>query len=225
MPRPEDTICIRVLTGTDRPTDRWWSIVQPPPSVALGLRGRIGAALGSAADMAIGLMLRGIDEEGEADRQADVVTVGEAAALRACRRARSGQSIVDLGGTAGAGEAAVQLCRVASWAAGAAGIRLDSALLLGEHERTAEAMGYRWARPALLHRLLLDSSLRYGGDGPTARWPTGRATDEHDGAGLWDALNRGSIGEFVRALDDVVTGPDELTMLTTWALLHLWRPF
>ena len=219
----EDEVRIRVQTGDGEHSDRWWSIVQPPPSVAFSLRGRIGAALGTAADVAMRLMLRGIDEQAEADLEADGQTVGEAAAVRAFQRARSGRSIVDLGEDASA--AAGRLMGVSSWAARVAGVSLDSALLLGEHERTGEALGFKWRKPSLLHRLLLDSRLKYGGDAPKARWVTGRTGEEHDGAPLWAAVNSGGVGEFVTALDRVVASPDELTMLAAWALLHLWRPF
>jgi hypothetical protein len=31
--------------------------------------------------------------------------------------------------------------------------------------------------------------------------------------------------EFVRALDEVLVSPDELALLSAWAVLHLFRPF
>ena len=88
-----------------------------------------------------------------------------------------------------------------------------------------DSLGFRWPGPSLLHRLLLDSRLSYGGSGEKWRTPSGVAGEDHPGAALADAVNRGNVGGFINAMDDLVTGPDELTLLVAWALLHLWRPF
>lgn len=214
---------VRVGLGADDVRRRWWRIRQPPPSVAFTLRGRIGACLGDATDWAVRNFLLVADPQGEADLEADVATVGEALALKTFARARAGRAVVDDGEAVEM--ASLRLSAVASAVAGRAGVDLNAALLLGEHEREKDNMAFRWAKPSLLHRLLLDSSLTYGGDGPRPMYPGGRPGETHPGAGLWSAMNGGSVGEFVRHLDTVVSGPDELTLLCAWAVLHLWRPF
>lgn len=220
----EDTIRLRVRVGPEQVLERWWKIEQPQPSVALTLRGRIGAALGPAADQAMLLMIRGLAPMTSEDLAADEATVGEALALATFRRARSGQDIAvdgeDADITAG------RLLSVATFIARAAAQGLDATLLLGEHERRDRGQpGYQWPKPALLYRLLLDSKLAYGGHAERPRWASGAPGDEAPGAGLLAANLRGSVGEHIAALDTLVQGPDELLLLTTWALLHLWRPF
>lgn len=220
----EDTIRLRMRVGPDQVQERWWRIEQPVASVALTLRGRIGAALGPAADQALLLMFRTLDPQTSDDLVQDAETVGDALALATFRRARSGQSITvpgeSLDLTAG------RLTAVAAYVARASGASLDATLLLGEHERQDGGRpGYRWAKPALLYRLLMDSAVTFGGSAPRPLWPSGVAGDEATGAALFAAQQRGSIGEHVAALDALVAGPDELLLLVTWALLHLWRPF
>ena len=214
---------VRVGQGADDTRRRWWRIRQPPPSVAFTLRGRISSCLGGTMDWAVRNFLAVTDPQAEADLVADGMTVGEALALRTFYRARTGRAVVDAGEDVS--EAAARLLAVASAVSAHAGVDLNAALLLGEHERERDNMAFRWAKPSLLHRLLLDSSLTYGGDGERPRYPSGRPGEQHAGAGLWKAVEGGSVGEFVRCLDQVVAGPDELTLLCAWALLHLWRPF
>lgn len=226
MPRRdvEDTIRLRVRVSADQVQDRHWRIEQPPPSVALTLRGRIGAALGPAADQAMLLMFRNLDPESAEDLSQDEVTVGDALALATFRNARSGRGIAVPGEDADA--VAGRLLAVAAFVGRRAGVSLDSALLLGEQDRRDRGEpGYRWARPALLYRLLMDSHITFGGTAPRPLWPSGMPTDESAGAALFCAHQQGSIGEHIAALDAVVAGPDELLLLVTWALLHLWRPF
>jgi len=230
MARPyiEDQICLSMRVGPS-PEDverRWWKIEQPRPSIALALRARIGSALGPATDDAVMRSLYAvIDPDAEDDVAADTATVGEAAALQVFRRARSGKSLVALAEGETMDIAAGRLLAIASFVARAAGQRLDAALLLGEHERVADNLEYRWAKPSLLHRLLLDSGLRFGGSAKAPRYPSGRPGDDSPGAALFAAWNGGSVTTFVREVDVLVSGPDELLLLTVWALLHLWRPF
>lgn len=228
MPRPdiEDIICLQVRIGReeDAVQSRWWRIEQPPPSVALTLRGRIGAALGPAADYALLQMFRATDPDGAEDLEQDGATVGDALAMATFRAARSGQSVAVAGETAD--QTAGRLLAVAAFITRKSGVGLDSALLLGEHDRRENGQpGYRWPKPALLYRLLMDSKLTYGGSAARPRWPSGLPDDEAPGKDLFAAQARGSMGEHITALDAVVTGPDELLLLVTWALLHLWRPF
>lgn len=226
MPRRdvEDTIRLRVRVSADQVQDRHWRIEQPPPSVALTLRGRIGAALGPAADQAMLLMYHNLDPASAEDLAQDEATVGDALALATFHNARSGRSVAVQGEDADA--TAGRLLAVAAFIARNTGATLDSSLLLGEHERQGGgAPGYKWARPALLYRLLMDSRLTFGGVAPKPLWPSGVPGDESPGAALFKAHLQGSIGEHIAALDNVVAGPDELLLLVTWALLHLWRPF
>lgn len=219
----EDEVCLEMRTGVDTVEKRWWKIVQPPPSVAFALRGRIGSALGAAVDAAMRSLYAVADPEGEDDIVATTATLGDAAALQAFRRARSGRAIAEPGEaldiTAG------RLLAVAGYVARYAGVRMDSALLLGEHERTSNAFGYKWSKPSLLHRLLLDSGLTYGGSAKSARYPLGRDGEDHPGAALWKAYNTGSVNDYIREIDSLVSGPDELTLLVVWCVMHLWRPF
>lgn len=229
MPRHdiEDEVCLtmRVGQGAEDVEPRWWSISQPRPSIALTLRARIGAALGPASDAAMRAMYRVLDPDAEEDLEHDAATIGDAAALQTFRRARSGHCIVDLAEGETMDIAAGRLIAVAAYIARVSGQRLDAALLLGEHDRVADNLDYKWTRPSLLHRLLLDSGLRFGGSAKRPNYPSGRPGDSSPGAGLFAAYNTGSITAFIREVDELVSGPDELLLLTTWALLHLWRPF
>lgn len=232
----EDKACIAVATS-DGVENRWWQITQPVPSVAFSLRGRIGAALGpGVADVMMREFSRAIDPQAEEDLEADAQTVGDAMALRAFRNARAGRSVTSAaafvttpGRVPKAAEVAGVLLTVATFIARYTGARIDAPLLLGVHERNTErdgdSLGFKWTGPSLLHRLLLDSRLTFGGTAEKWRTPSGVKGEDHPGADLADAVNRGSVGGFVGALDDLSTGPDELTLLVAWALLHLWRPF
>jgi len=231
----EDEVRIAVQVGHGTVERRWWRIVQPPPSVAFSLRGRIGAALGPVVDIAMREFSRAVDPQAEEDLEADVQTVGDAAALRAFRNARAGKSVTSAAALVGpgvqakAGDVAGVLLTVATFIGRHTGARIDAPTLLGVHERNtandADSLGFKWPGPSLLHRLLLDSRLTFGGTAEKWRTPSGVVGDDHPGLALADAVNRGSVGGFVAALDDLVAGPDELTLLYAWALLHLWRPF
>lgn len=223
----EDEVCLTMRVGpcAEDIEARWWSISQPRPSIALTLRARIGAALGPAADAAMRSMYAILDPTAEDDLEQDAATVGDAAALQTFRRARSGHCIVDLAEGETMDLAAGRLIAVAAWVARASGQRLDAALLLGEHDRVADNLDYKWTRPSLLHRLLLDSGLKFGGSAKAPYYPSGRPGDKSPGAPLFSAYNTGSITGFVKEIDELVSGPDELLLLTVWALLHLWRPF
>lgn len=231
----EDEVRIAVQVSHREVERRWWRIVQPPPSVAFSLRGRIGAALGPVVDIAMREFSRVVDPQAEEDLEADVQMLGDAGALRAFRNARSGHSVTSAAALVGpgvqakAGDVAGVLLTVATFLGRHTGARIDAPTLLGVHERNtandADALGFKWPGPSLLHRLLLDSRLQFGGTADKWRTPSGVAGENHPGAALADAVNRGSVGGFVSALDDLVAGPDELTLLYAWALLHLWRPF
>jgi len=239
MPRQEieDKVCLPVRVSADVVERRWWSIVQPPPSVAFSLRGRIGAAMGPMVDVAMRQFLMVVDPQAEEDLAADAAAMGDAVALRTFRRVRAGQDIVTAAALVEdkhkphvtAGDVAGVLLHVASYIARASGGRIDGPILLGVHERNTandgDSLGFKWPGPSLLHRLLLDSRLKYLGCAEKPRAPSGHAGEDHPGGALFAAVNRGSVGGFVAALDEVVTGPDELTLLYVWALLHLWRPF
>lgn len=227
MPRPTDQIVL-VLPGPEGAPEirRWWWICQPPPSVAFSLQVKVSAALGGAAGFALDAFFAHPDqvEDYEADRQ----TVGEALAMRTLRRARSGRALFDGGDMVPCTDRLWAVLRVATARGGPS---LDALLLAGEAERVKGEAGYRWPRASLLHRLLLDSGLRFDGEGPAPlaslpeRLPPDAAADVKRRAALRDAVASGSVGDFVKALDEVLVGPDELALLSAWALLHLLRPF
>ena len=242
MPRPTDQICLILPTATGGERKRWWHVTQPPPSVAFALQGKVAAAMGDAASFALeGLFAS--PEQAE-DFAADKATSGEALALRALRRSRAGAAIMALDaedgpvppgvnpGRFGAHMAAARLWAVLHAATRKAGRSVDALLLHGEAERRTDGPGYKWPRASLLHRLLLDSGLRYDGegDGPKTQAPPatlpGDASDElRQRVLLRDAVASGSVGQFSAALDEVLASPDELALLSAWAVLHLWRPF
>ena len=136
----EDKVCIAVETANGV-EHRWWRITQPVPSVAFALRGRIGAAIGDTVDVAMREFSRAVDPDAEEALEADVQTLGDAAALRAFRNARAGRSIVSAsalvapGRTATAADVAGVLLTVATFVARHTGGRLDAVGLLGVHER------------------------------------------------------------------------------------------
>lgn len=225
MPRRtiDDEVCLTI--NGER---RWWRLSQPRPTIAFALQGRISACLGPAADQAVRAMLAG-DEQGEADLAADP---DEAMAMQAFRRARTGGALLEPGEDASV--ASMRLRAVLRQCARVTGVRLDAALLLGEHERDPaekEGHGYRWARYGLAYRLLLDSDLRFGGGGPRFAEPpredsdAGRAGHGADSRRLEAARATGSVGRWIAELDEVVSSADELALLCTWAILHLFRPF
>jgi hypothetical protein len=224
----EDRVCLVLPGEGGRVVRRHWRLQQPSPLVAFSLRGRIAACLDGAVDLAVRETFRALDPQAEADLEADTQTVGEAAALRAWRRARAGQCLVDDDGTAPVGAAGDVLRAVLAAVAARCGVRLDHALLLGEAEREEDgAEGYRWVRPSLLHRLLLDSRLSFDGEGPRPRTRSWLAEGEPESPGrsLSQAVASGSISEFCRALDACLWSADEAGLLAAWAVLTLWRPF
>ena len=101
MPRPDisDQICLVVPTGEGTSENRWWSITQPPPSVAFSLQGHIASALGPGVYDGILDLLRKMAQREDSNEEetrledfiADREAVGEAAALRIYRRARLGK--------------------------------------------------------------------------------------------------------------------------------------
>lgn len=232
MGRPEDRLLLTFPTpdGSPRPTRaRWWWIRQPPPSVAFALQGKIGAALGEAGMFAVDALF--VDPDQADDFEAESALLGDALAARTLRRSRAGQPIAAMGP---AREAQARLWAVLGAAAQRAGKGVDALLLLGEPGREQGQPGYRWQRPSLLHALLMYSELQF--DGEDERGPRStpvdlgrldeRSTAEARQAGaLRQAVVDGSLSGFVRALDDLLVGPDELALLSAWAVLHLLRPF
>ena len=201
--------------------------MQPRPSIAFALQGRIAAALGPAMDAAMQLAFVA-DDEGSLARMADTEALGEGLALQTFRNARSGRMLVTDGGQR-LDEAGLRLWAVLMFVSQRSGVRLDAALLLGEHERVAgkEGTTTRWTRTSLLHRLLMDSSLAFGGEGPAPKSGSWLAPTEPDSPGkrLAQASAGADVGAFVNALDDVLVSADELALLSAWAVYTLWRPF
>lgn len=243
MPRPTDRVCL-VLPAPPGVGDgrlrRWWSIVQPVPSVAFALQGRIAAALGGAGDFAVRAFFA--DPDQEEDLRLDTQAMGEDLALRVLRRARSGRGLCEAHEMADSAARLWAVLRVASERGGGV---MDAVALLGDPERSPA--GPRWTRASLLHRLLLESGLRYDGDGqtPLGPLPDGpvqvpnlsgvppleaaqamqRAVEAQQRAALRDAVQQGSVTAFVSALDDILVSPDEMALLSAWAVVHLIRPF
>lgn len=228
MSRPDDEIglVLQVEGGYMR---RWWRIMQPRPSAALALRTQIGSALGDAADYAVRLVLS-IDAEAEAALEA-TQDQDEALALRTWRRMRSGGALVrqpDPEAESPADREPEDL-RTASnrlWAvlrtvAKRTGVRLDGERLLGVPD-PAPGGTHTWRRIGLGHMLLLSSDLSFGGSDLEPCFPP------EDNA-LADAFHRataeGNPAKFLEALDNLLISPDELALLITWAVLHLYRPF
>lgn len=233
LPRPNERIALMFPAPEGSPVAnrvRWWWIVQPPPSVAFNLQGRIAAALGAAGEYAIrGLFVA--DEQAE-DLERDTATVGEDLALRTLRRSRAGKGIAETQDSDGFTGCTARLWAVLRASAVKSGGGLDAVGLLGEPERVRGRQEVRWARSGLLYHLLLHSGLRYDGEGPAPLPPTPDGPPPRDApadlrarVALRDAVAEGSVGAFTAALDDVLTSPDELALLCTWAVVHLWRPF
>lgn len=255
MPRPEDRIRLIFPDATRPGEFRYrhWWIQQPSPTVALALQGRIAAAVGEAAGFALGAFFA--SDEQEADFAADKATLGEALALQTLRRARAGKALFqpEDRDSVTCSDRLWAVLRVAQAKSG--GTLDANALMGDPERVRGAGMGHRWATPSLLHRLLLASCLRYDGEvgefeGPMPPLPDGppqpptppaqtgrggdggvfaaamkRYADDCGRAALRDAVTEGSISAFTAALDQVLCSPDELALLSAWAILHLWRPF
>ena len=231
--RPHEQLPLKVPAPPGSPAPyrvRWWWIMQPPPSVAFNLQGRIAAALGAAGEYAIrGLFVA--DEQAE-DLERDTAVVGEDLALRTLRRSRAGLGIAESQDADGLAGATARLYAVIRAATARSGAGLDAVALLGEPERVRGQQAPRWRVGGLLHHLLLHSSLRHDGEGPkpldpppTGPPPADASADLRSRMALRDAVADGSVGGFMAALDDVLASPDELALLCAWAVIHLWRPF
>ncbi|HEY8377542.1 MAG TPA: hypothetical protein VIK91_13700 [Nannocystis sp.] len=233
MARPEDwlPIILPAPAGSPEPERRrWWRIRQPPPVVAFSLQARIAAALGEVGGFAVEALFT--DPDQAEDLHALDGLVGEALALRVLRRSRAGMPIAAMGEDMR--EATARLWAVLRAASTRARGGLDALLLVGAAEREAKAPGYRWGQPSLLHALLMFSELQFDGEDPK-----GPRTVPVDLAKLGDKepaevrlagqlrqnVIDGSLTAFVRTLDDLLASPDELALLSTWAVLHLFRPF
>lgn len=221
------------------PRLRWWWLRQPPPTVAFALQARLAAALGPAADAAVRLAFRLVDPEAEEALEAATQEggPGEALALRAWRRARSGMAVSDGRGGESMAEACERLRAVLAFVAGHTDASFDGALLAGESVLEASGGGgkpgqpvgpaiRRWTRTGLLHTLLLESRCRFQGDGeaPRAR-PWAAEEEDSPGKRLAGAADSGNLPAYVAALDAVLLSPEELGLLSAWAALHLYRPF
>lgn len=233
-----DSLCVLLPSADGGERLRWWWLRQPPPTVAFALQARLASALGPAADAAVRLAFRLLDPEAEealegATREGGP---GEALALRAWRRARSGQPVSDGQGGEDMAAACERLRAVLAFAAAHTGATFDGALLGGEsvleaqRARPGEAAAgpavRRWTRAGLLHSLLLESQCTFRGEGERPRvgsW----AADEQDSPGkrLAAAASSGNLPAYVAALDHVLVSPEELALLSAWAALHLYRPF
>lgn len=221
------------------PRLRWWWLRQPPPTVAFALQSRLSAALGPAGDAAVRLAFRLLDPESEEALEAATQDggPGEALALRAWRRARSGMAVSDGRDGESMAEACERLRAILAFVAGHTGASFGGAVLAGESVLEAQqASGKagaptgpairRWTRTGLLHEILLESRCRFQGDGQAPRsrpW----AAEEEDSPGrrLAGAADSGNLPAYVAALDAVLVSPEELALLSAWAALHLYRPF
>jgi hypothetical protein len=234
MTRPSDRLLLTFPNPPGSPQAerrRWWSITQPPPTVAFALQGRLASALGAAGSFAVDALFASPEQAEDFDAERELL--GDALAMRTIRRSRAGESIAALtADDVRRGQA--RLWAVLRAAAARAGGGLDALLLVGEPGREAGQPAYRWQRPSLLHALLMYSSLQFDGEGDGPRTvPVDHekldertATPEVKLAGkLRSAVVDGSLSRFVGALDDMLCSPDELWLLSTWAALHLIRPF
>lgn len=227
-----DSICVALPARDGGVRLRHWWLRQPPPTVAFAIQARLAAALGPAADAAVRLAFRLTDPEAEEALEASTRAggPGEALALQAWRRARSGQAVSDGLGGESIAEAGERLRAILAFVAQHTGASFDGALLAGESEQEAPRGGgppsRRWTRAGLLHVLLHESRCRYQGDGPVPRMGSWAAEAE-DSAGkrLAAAAEGGSLPAYVAALDGVLASPEELGLLAAWAALHLFRPF
>ena len=227
-----DSLCVALPAPGGGVRLRHWWLRQPPPTVAFALQSRLAAALGPAADAAVRLAFRLVDPEAEEALEAATRDggPGEALALQAWRRARSGQAVSDgLGSRESIVEAGERLRAVLAFVARHTGAQFDGLLLAGESEQEQVRGGppsRRWTRAGLLHVLLHESKCRFRGEGEQPRAGT-YAADAEDSPGkrLAAAADGGSLPAYVAALDAVLASPEELALLCAWAALTLYRPF
>lgn len=203
---------------------RWWRYRRPRPSIAMALQTRVVAVFGPAYERACLALLR-LMGGGEAEQEAESEVAGmggdDALALETFRRASTGRTLVDPGEdivVAGA-----RLRAVLGYAMRQSGGKVDTGALLGEYSEGLPAGEVRWLKSGLLHRVLYDSMLEFGGGNDKAFSETA-AHGDHAVESLVSSLCAGPT-KFVEALDDVVTGAEELRLVGAAATLHLLRPF
>lgn len=228
----EDRLCLTIPTGPNTNQKRWWSIRQPRPSFALSFQGRLTAAFGPGVFGAIHELLvkaandsQKTDDGGERVREYHAVkeALGDEHALASLRRARAGGCLVAEGESMVL--SATRLRALIHLMSRKFGVNLNAIVLFGEVERKEENMDSYWAKPSLIHQLLIHSELTFEGTGDEHSPPSGMETDDSPGAKLWKALNYGRTEEYIRELDDLLVSAEELAMLSAWAVLHLYRPF
>ena len=223
----DDEIQITIPVAEDVSETRWWSIRQPPPSVAFGLQAAISRALGPNVIESVFSLLVIRDDEADGILKDDFALnekiLGNAMAGRLLRNTRLGRSLShpddDLG------SATNRLRILLRWLTHRFGVDVSAMALAGEQEREKKSMTFKWVQPSLVHRLLLASSLKFCGTAERPRSPTGLAEDTSPGAKLWDAVGTGSLSLFSSALDDILVSADELALLSVWVTCHLFRPF
>ena len=203
-PDIEDEICLSVPTDPDSTELRWWSIRQPPPSVAFALQAQMLSALGAKVGEAVMALLRlspasmGSDElndEGESlvvqDIRADTETLGEAHALKVFRNARQGKNLVQPGESLEVAGDRLRSCLYLI--SRHVGVEMSSAKLVGDPSRVKDNLAFTWASPALIHRLLLSSELRFGGTAKKPQYPSGLEDKPTPQTMLSKAVNEGSV--------------------------------
>lgn len=223
----EDQVQITVPVAEGISETRWWSIRQPPPSVAFGLRTELSRALGPNVIEGVFSLLIARDSEADSLLKDDFALnekiLGNAMAGKLLRNTRMGRSLIHP--TEDLGTASDRLHILLRWLAIRFGVDVSAVALVGEQERAKNSMSFQWVRPGLVHRLLLSSSLKFLGTAEKPRTPTGMADDTSPGAKLWEAVGTGSLTVFTAALDEVLVSADELSLLSIWAATHLFRPF
>lgn len=232
MARPDDFLPIILPAPPGSPAPervRWWRIRQPPPVEAFALQARLAAALGEVGGFAVEALFA--DPDQAEDLTAMQGLLGEALALRVLRRSRAGLSIAAMGEMR---EATARLWAVMRSASSRARGGLDALLLAGSPERELRGVGYRWGQPSLLHALLLFSELQFDGENPIgprtvpvdlSKLGDKDAPDVRLAGQLRQHVIEGALSPFVRTLDEILVSPDEMALLCTWAVLHLFRPF
>lgn len=216
--------------GSPRVEHRHWRIVRPPPSLALALQAQVVRAFGPAYDRVATVLLRALDPQGADALAAEAAGAGpggEALALDTFRRAATGLALFEAGESLERAAGRLRAC--ATFAAAAAGTRLDAAAVAGElaDEQAADgepvaAGAVEWRRVGLVHRVLYHSQLEWGGSG--AKFGDGADARVTEVEALQSSLSQGPVA-FAAALDDLVVSADELRLLGAWAVLHLLRPF